>query len=78
MCLEGTSGSCRLGGQPEQPVAQADKAGALEALEAEASKLTNPEEVAHGKLYVKFASKALEKVRGERRRDLLLETPMLD
>ena len=44
-------------------MAQADKAGALEALEAAAGKLTNPEEVAHGKLYVKFASKALEKVR---------------
>ena len=45
------------------PVVQAEKAGALEALEAAAGKLTNPEEVAHGKLYVKFASKALEKVR---------------
>ena len=42
---------------------QAEKAGALEALEAAAGKLTNPEEIAHGKLYVKFASKALEKVR---------------
>lgn len=55
---------CRLGWlRLSSPVAQADKAGALEALEAAASKLTNPEEVAHGKLYVKFASKALEKVR---------------
>ena len=51
--------------------AQADKAGALKALEAAASKLTEPEEVAHGKLYVKVASKALEKVRGDCYQDLL-------
>lgn len=41
---------------------QADKEGALEALKAAAAELTSPEEAEHAKLYVRFASKALEKV----------------
>jgi hypothetical protein len=41
---------------------QADKEGALEALKAAAAELTAPEEAEHAKLYVRFASKALEKV----------------
>lgn len=42
---------------------QADKEGSLKALEAAAKALTDPEEVAHGQLYVRIATKALEKVR---------------
>lgn len=42
---------------------QADKEGSLKALEAAAKGLTDPEEVAHGQLYVRIATKALEKVR---------------
>ncbi|KAK9821933.1 hypothetical protein WJX81_004459 [Elliptochloris bilobata] len=40
---------------------EADKAGALKALETAAKELTDADEVAHGKFYVKFALKALEK-----------------
>ena len=42
---------------------QVDKEGALDALKAAAADLTAPEDVEHAKLYVRFASKALEKAR---------------